>query len=184
MLPLESSPFWELVVVVNKCSEWVQYKLGGGGRGWKGTKAYGIGTEKGISPGNSWDYNQLRMDVDCLLPLCSAPWMVSGLLPKQVPWVCCPDQERFIQKALEHCCCGNSFQTEGSKHVSARCQTQAQICGLSWNASASLPVEGERAVYLHCSCTLHPSHCIKGGRAGNGTGRKKIPNVIFLLQCD
>lgn len=152
---LESSPFWEFVVVVNRMSE---CSVSWGWEGaWKGTKAHGIGTEMGISPGNSRNCNRLTENGYWLLAcfhLALPPWTVSGLLPKcrvsvaqrgmfytVSPWAL------LLWKL--------SFRSEGSKRVSARCQTQAQSCKLAWNASASLPVEGELCTCVAPALLMH-----------------------------
>lgn len=102
---LESSPFWEFVVVVNRMSE---CSVSWGWEGaWKGTKAHGIGTEMGISPGNSRNCNRLTENGYWLLAstLLCPPERCQDCFLSAVRLL--PREECFIQWALEHCCCEN-----------------------------------------------------------------------------
>lgn len=56
--------------------------------GWKVAKAYGIGTEMGISPGDSWGCNYFPLTENRYLLFAFAflPLNASGLLPR--PDVC------------------------------------------------------------------------------------------------
>jgi len=59
---------------------------------WKGRKTYGIGTEMGISPGDSRGSNHFPLTKNgytgCLLLLCSALLHMAGLLPRPDVCIC------------------------------------------------------------------------------------------------